>query len=101
MTIKPPKRVAQAARSAASALSLKERFERFMSLGDFAENIDVLTIANHVPGRRKADYLARSRSVIIEQKSIDRDVDSKVRRFLASLLATTDRWTATRLHLPV
>ena len=78
-------RIAEAARSAASSLSLKERFERFMSLGDFAESIDALTIANHVPGRRKADYLARSRLVIIEQKSIDHDVDAKVRAFLGDL----------------
>jgi hypothetical protein len=85
MTDKPSKRVAEAARSAASSVSLKERFERFMSLGDFAESIDALTIANHVPGRRKADYLARSRSVIIEQKSIDHDVDAKVRAFLGEL----------------
>jgi hypothetical protein len=65
---------------------LKERFERFMSLGDFAENIDALTIADHVPGRRKADYLACNRSVIIEQKSIDHDVDAKVSAVLSDLI---------------
>ena len=84
MTDKPPKWVTEAARSATGS-SLKERFERFMSLGDFAENIDALTIANNVPGRRKADYLVCSRSVIIEQKSIDHDVDAKVHAFLVDL----------------
>lgn len=86
MTDKPPKRVTEAARSNASSLSLKERFERFMSLGEFAESIDALTITNNVPGRRKADYLACNRSVIIEQKSIDHDVDSQVRAFLGDLI---------------
>jgi hypothetical protein len=85
MTDRSPKRVTEAARSASSSLSLKERFERFMLLGDFAESIDALTIANHVPGRRKADYLACSRSIIIEQKSIDHDVDAKVSAFLDDL----------------
>jgi hypothetical protein len=85
MTGKPPKPITEAARNA-SSLSLKQRFERFMSLGDFAENIDALTIASHLPGRRKADYLARRRSVIIEQKSIDRDVDAKVQAFLDDLI---------------
>jgi hypothetical protein len=82
---KPRSRVTKAARSADGSLSLKKRFERFMSLGDFAESIDTLTIANQIPGRRKADYLARDRSVIIEQKSIDRDVDAKVQAFLDDL----------------
>lgn len=78
----PPKRITEPERNAASRLSLKERFERFMSSGGFAENIDALTIANHVRGRKKADYLAHGRSIIIEQKSIDRDVDAKVQAFL-------------------
>jgi hypothetical protein len=68
--------------NAVSSLSLKERFERFMSLGDFAESIDALTIVSHIPGRKKADYLACKRTVIIEQKSVDHDVDGKVRAFL-------------------
>ena len=42
-------------------------------------------MTGHVAGRRKADYLACSRSVIIEQKSIDHDVDAKVRAFLGDL----------------
>ena len=68
--------------NAASSSSLKERFERFMSWGDFAESIDALTIADHIAGRKKADYLACKRTVIIEQKSTDHDVDGKVRALL-------------------
>jgi hypothetical protein len=56
-----------------------------MSLGDFAESIDALTVATQIPGRKKADYLARDRTVIIEQKSIDHDVDAQVRIFLKEL----------------
>jgi hypothetical protein len=67
-------------------LSLKGRFERFMLSGDFAESIDALTITDQVPGRRKADYLARGRSVIIEQKSIDHDIDARIRAFLGDLV---------------
>ena len=72
-------------RNPATLLSLKERFARFMSLGGFAESIDSLTIADHTRGHKKADYLACSRSVIIEEKSIDRDVDAKVYAFLRDL----------------
>jgi hypothetical protein len=79
-------RVAEAVRNVASAPYLKERFERFMSSGDFAENIDALTTTNQVPGRRKADYLARNRSVIVEQKSIDHDVGTKVHAVLSDLV---------------
>lgn len=65
-------------------LSLKARFERFMATSDFAESIDEIAAANQ-PGRQKADYLASARSVIIEQKSFDRDVDAKVRTLLGKL----------------
>jgi len=75
-----------------TSLSLKERFERFMSSADFAESIDALTVANQTPGRQKADYLAFNRSVIIEQKSLDRDVDAKI----AALLGVF-----TRQHRPL
>jgi hypothetical protein len=84
MTGKLPKRIA-AARSTARS-SLKERFERFMLLDGFAEDIDALVVASHVPGRRKADYLAFNRAVIIEQKSIDHDVDAKVSAVLDDLV---------------
>lgn len=56
-----------------------------MVFDGFAESIDALPIAGHLPGRKKADYLARGRTVIVEQKSIDRDVDAQVRAFLGDL----------------
>lgn len=55
-----------------------------MATSDFAESIDEIAAANQ-PGRQKADYLACNRSVIIEQKSFDRDVDAKVRALLGEL----------------
>lgn len=55
-----------------------------MVTSDFAESIDAIAAANR-PGRQKADYLACDRSVIIEQKSFDRDVDAKVRGLLGEL----------------
>ncbi len=85
MSDQTPKRVIEAVRNTTSALSLKERFERFMSLNDFTESIDALTAADQVPGRKKADYLACNRTVIIEQKSIDHDVDAQIRTFLGDL----------------
>jgi hypothetical protein len=86
MTEEHHKRASGAARSTARSLSLKERFERFMASGDLAERTDALTLTDQIPGRRKADYLARNRSVIIEQKSIDHDIDARVRTFLADFI---------------
>jgi hypothetical protein len=85
MVDKQPISPDEAARNGSGSLSLKERFERFMSSGDFAENIDALTTTDNVLGRKKADYLACDRSVIIEQKSIDHDVDAQVRAFIDDL----------------
>jgi hypothetical protein len=84
----------QAARNASGLLSLKERFGRFMSTTDFAESIDTLTLRDNIPGRRKADYLALGRSVIVEQKSIDHDVDGKVTAFLAQFMRQHGRLAA-------
>jgi hypothetical protein len=58
--------------------TLKERFERFMSALQGVENIDTLMKHCNLPNRKKADYLAFKRLVIIEQKSFDVDVDGKV-----------------------
>ena len=86
MVDKQPRSDSEATRDESSVPSLKERFERFMSFGDFAESIDALMMTDNVPGRRKADYLACGRSVIIEQKSIDHDVDSQIRAVLDDLV---------------
>jgi hypothetical protein len=82
MADKQPKSSNDTARNERSPPSLKERFERFMSFGNFAESVDALTIKDNIPGRKKADYLAWNRSVIIEQKSIDHDVDDQIRTFI-------------------
>jgi hypothetical protein len=66
--------------------SLKERFESFMSSGDFAESIDAGAKSHYPKGFQRADYLARNRSAIIEQKSLDQDVDAKVQAFLGDLV---------------
>jgi hypothetical protein len=58
--------------------SLKERFEQFMSCLQWAENIDDLMRNSTLPGRLRADYLAFRRDVIIEQKSFEADLDTKV-----------------------
>ena len=68
------------------AMSLKDRFTSFMASGNYAESIDALTKVGHPQGRKKADYLACQRSVIIEQKSLDHDVDAKVRALLIDLV---------------
>jgi hypothetical protein len=67
-------------------LSLKDRFEGFMSCGDFAESVDAAVTSYYPVGLQRADYFSRDRSAIIEQKSLDQDVDAKVRAFLADLV---------------
>jgi hypothetical protein len=62
--------------------TLKERFERFMSVLDGVENIDTLMKQCDLPGRKRADYLAFNRRVIIEQKSFEVDPDYKVQTFI-------------------
>jgi len=57
-----------------------------MSSGVFADSIDALVKSGYPKGLQKADYLARDRSAIIEQKSLDQDVDAKVRALLRDLI---------------
>jgi hypothetical protein len=59
-----------------------------MSSGDFTESVDALTKSRYPKGFQKADYLARNRSFIIEQKSLDQDVDDKVQAILCNLVRT-------------
>jgi hypothetical protein len=68
--------------------SLKDRFESFMSSGDFAESIDLLARSGYSSGLQRADYLAWGCSVIIEQKSLDQDVDAKVQALVGDLVRT-------------
>lgn len=68
--------------------SLKARFASFMKSDGFAEDIDVLVRTGYPKGLRKADYLAHNRSVIIEQKSLDEDVQAKVQVVLDDMVRT-------------
>ena len=62
--------------------NLKERFEQFMSKLEGVENIDALMSQSDIRGRLRADYLVFKRHVIIEQKSLDVDVDNQVQSFI-------------------
>jgi hypothetical protein len=61
--------------------SLKERFEEFILSIEGVESVDRLMADCDLPGRKRADYLAYNRSVIIEQKSLDIDPGHKVPEF--------------------
>jgi hypothetical protein len=69
-------------------LNLKERFERFMSGLDGAESIDALMKQSNLPGRQRADYLAFNRDVIIEQKSLEVDLDNKIQPLVVDFFRT-------------
>ena len=61
--------------------SLKERFEEFILSMEGVESVDRLMADCDLPGRKRADYLALNRRVIIEQKALDIDPDHKVPEF--------------------
>lgn len=50
------------------------------------ENIDELLKATALPGKKRADYLFRSRSIIIEQKSLEIDPADKPQKFVEQLV---------------
>jgi hypothetical protein len=68
--------------------NLKQRFERFMSGLDGAECIDDLLKQSDMPGRQRADYLAFNRNVIIEQKSLEIDLDAKIQPLVIDFFNT-------------
>ena len=66
--------------------NLKARFERFMSTLPGVENIDTLMEQCDLPDRKRADYLAFNRRVIIEQKSLETvDLHDKVQAVIDGL----------------
>src|ERR1700692_198118 len=70
---------------------LKERFERFMSGLAGAENIDELAKQSNLPaGRQSADYLAFNRNVVIEQKSLEVDLDAKIQPLVIEFFRTRE-----------
>jgi hypothetical protein len=80
-------------------LTLKERFERFMSTLQGVENIDTLMEQCDLPGRQRADYLALSRRVIIEHKSLEFDPHDKVQAFIDGILRLRGTWVPARFPL--
>jgi hypothetical protein len=67
--------------------SLKERFERFMRSTPGVESVDDLVRPreSELSGRKRADFLACNRRVVIEIKSLDIDPADKIQRFLDGL----------------
>ncbi len=61
--------------------TLRERFEEFILSLNGVESVDRLMAQCDLPGRKRADYLALNRQVIIEQKSLDIDPHQKVPEF--------------------
>ena len=68
-------------RAAVHMQTLKERFEEFILSLKGVESVDSFTAQCDLPGRKRADYLALNRRIIIEQKSLDIDPDHKVPEF--------------------
>jgi hypothetical protein len=67
--------------------SLKQRFEKFMISTPGVESIDELVRPREgeLTGRKRADFLACDRRVVIETKSLDVDPVEKIQRFLDGL----------------
>jgi hypothetical protein len=58
--------------------TLKGRFPQFMLSTEGVESVDDLLKHCVLEGRKRADYLACDRRVVIEQKSIDVNPDYKI-----------------------
>jgi hypothetical protein len=72
--------------TAAPGTSLSQRVEAFLkTLGGF-ENVDALLKERDVPGKKRADYLLRDRSIIIEQKILVADPAGKPQKFVDNLV---------------
>jgi hypothetical protein len=62
--------------------SLRERFERFIMTLDGCESVDALLLNRRDVRLRRADYLFRGRSIIVEQKTRVADRDHKIQEFV-------------------
>jgi len=67
-------------------LTLRVRFEAFVKTLEGFENIDTLLKNHEVPGKKRADYLFQSRSIIVEQKSLEIDPADKPQKFVEQLI---------------
>lgn len=68
-------------------VSLKERFEKFVSTLDGFESIDVLLRQCEPHGKKRADYLLSKRQVIMEQKVLEQDPVGKPQKFINNLVS--------------
>ncbi len=69
-------------------MTLKERFAQFMLSTPGVESIDEILRSYTVPGKQRADYLACDRNVVVEVKSIEKNPDYKIQRFLDDLASS-------------
>ncbi len=67
-------------------MTLKERFETFVTMLDGHENIDQLLSGREIRGKKRADYLFRDRSIIIEQKTLEQNPGSKIVQFVTNVI---------------
>jgi hypothetical protein len=65
---------------------LRERFERFVTTLDGFEDIDTLLKKCDPDGKRRADYLFSSRSIIVEQKALETDPGDKAQNYVHRLM---------------
>lgn len=65
-----------------AGLDLDERFRRFMDSRSWAESIDVLPMTSQQGSAQKADYLIQDREVVVEVKSVQKDMTDDFRRAL-------------------
>jgi hypothetical protein len=61
-------------------MSLDERFEKFMFGLTSVEGIDLIELYGSDIKKKKADYLAMGRKIVIEQKCINQDQASKIQK---------------------
>ena len=67
-------------------MTLKERFETFVTMLDGHENIDQLLSGREIRGKKRADYLFRDRSISIEQKTLEQNPGSKIVQFVTNVI---------------
>ncbi len=66
-------------------MTLKQRFELFLTGLQGCESIDALLHGSNIT-KKRADYLLASRAVIIEQKTLEVDPETKASQFFRDLI---------------
>jgi hypothetical protein len=67
--------------------TLQQRFEAFIRTLDGFEDIDTLLKGRDLPGKTRADYLLRSRAIIVEQKSLEVDPTTRPQKYADKMMA--------------